>query len=275
MNQDLNFLPQFAPKPQDRVTLGKVSGSLCRAEELTDGQMNHHVHIVGASGYGKTVLLSHIIKQRISQGKGLLFIDLKGDIETILRFSKYVAECDRIDDLQIFSLSDQKLSHGYNLIGSGTPTQIRDKIMMSFVWSEEYYKNQSASYLLKLLIGLCWLRDHKGFALHLGTLNECCSNVARLQKIGDLVPTEEVTVKGHFESCIDFLNTTDNYKSLQGLRTQIESLIYADFGKMVTDDIMDIDLFKSVTESKTTFIFLDTVGMARQPKLWVVLFCRI
>lgn len=258
MNQDLNFLPQFAPKPQDRVTLGKVSGSLWRAEELTDGQMNHHVHIVGASGYGKTVLLSHIIRQRIAQGKGLLFIDLKGDIETILKFSKFVADSDRMDDLQIFSLSDQKLSHGYNLIGSGTPTQIRDKVMMSLVWSEEYYKNQSASYLLKLLIGLCWLRDNQGFNVHLGVLLECSQNVAKLQKIAGNVPFEEETIKGHFESCVDFLNTAENYKSIQGLRTQLESLIYADFGKMLTDDELGIDLFKSVTESKITFMFLDT-----------------
>lgn len=258
MNPVTKFIPSKNKNPQERVQLGKVSGSLWRKEELTEGQLNHHVHVVGASGYGKTVLLSHIIKQRIAQGKGLLFIDLKGDVETIMRFTKQVADCNRIDELQIFSLSDQKLSHGYNLIGSGTPTQIRDKIMMSFVWSEEYYKNQSASYLLKLLIGLCWLRDNKGFPLHLGTLNDCCTNVDKLQTIGDMVPTDEAVIKGHFESCIDFLNTTDNYKSLQGLRTQIESLIYADFGKIVTDDALGIDLFKSVAESKITFMFLDT-----------------
>ncbi len=89
-------------------------------------------------------------------------------------------------------------------------------------------------------------------------MNECCSNIDRLQKIANMVPMEEETIKSHFESCIDFLNTTDNYKSLQGLRTQLESLIYADFGKMVTDHILGIDLFKSVTESKITFMFLDT-----------------
>lgn len=258
MNPVSNLISEFNHEKKDRVTLGRVSGSLLRKEELTEGQLNHHVHIVGASGYGKTVLLSHIIKQRIAQGKGLLFIDLKGDIETIMKFTQTVAQCDRINDLQIFSLSDQKLSHGYNLIGSGTATQLRDKIMMSLVWSEEYYKNQSASYLLKLLIGLCWLRDNRNLSVHLGVLLECCNNVDKVQKIAAMVPFEEETIKRHFESCVDFLNSTDNYKSLQGLRTQLESLIYADFGKMLTDDEVGIDLFKSVRESKITFMFLDT-----------------
>nr|BFD66167.1 hypothetical protein HAGR004_11890 [Bdellovibrio sp. HAGR004] len=102
-----------------------------RKEELTEGQLNHHVHVVGASGYGMMVFISHIIKQRIEQGKGLLFIDLKGDIETIMKFSKFVAASDRIEDLQIFYLSDQKLSIPYNLIEDGTPTQLRDKIMLA------------------------------------------------------------------------------------------------------------------------------------------------
>jgi hypothetical protein len=128
------------------------------------------------------------------------------------KFTKFTAQADRMDDLQIFSLSDQKLSNSYNLIGSGTATQIRDKIMMSLVWSEEYYKNQSASYLLKLLIGLCWLRDHKSVKLHLGLLHECCSNIAKLQALASLVPFEEEAVLRHFEACVDFLNSSDNFR---------------------------------------------------------------
>lgn len=126
--------------------------------------------MVGASGYGKTVLLSHIIKQRIDNGRGMLFIDLKADMETLLKFSQYVVDANRINDLRIFSLTEEEMSIPYNLILDGTATQLRDRIMMSFNWSEEFYKNQSGSFLLKLLIGLCWLRDHQKYVFHLGTL---------------------------------------------------------------------------------------------------------
>ncbi len=131
----------------ENVVLGKVQGSLWRNEEISEAQMNHHVHIVGASGFGKTVLLSQIIKQRISQGKGLLFIDLKGDIDTVLKFTQFAAQAGRLEDVAIFSISNEKISKPYNILGLGTANQLRDKIMLSLNWSEEFYKNQSASYL--------------------------------------------------------------------------------------------------------------------------------
>lgn len=246
------------PVAGDRVVLGKVSGSLWRKEELTEGQLNHHVHVVGASGYGKTVFLSHIIKQRIEQGKGLLFIDLKGDIETIMKFSKFVADSDRIEDLQIFSLSDQKLSIPYNLIEDGTPTQLRDKIMLALNWSEEFYKNQSASFLLKLLIGLCYLRDRQSFRFHLGTVLEATNRPEFVEELSLRVPESERRVKSALEECFNFLNGADNFKSLQGLRTQIESLVLSDFGDMITSDQPGINLYDTVSNGKIAFVFLDS-----------------
>lgn len=40
------------------------------------------------------------------------------------------------------------MSMPYNLILVGTATQLRDRIIQSLNWSEEYYKNQSGSFLL-------------------------------------------------------------------------------------------------------------------------------
>lgn len=246
------------PISGERLVLGKVSGSLWRKEELTEGQLNHHVHVVGASGFGKTVFLSHIIKQRIEQGKGLLFIDLKGDIETILKFSKFVIDSDRINDLEIFSLSDQKLSIPYNLIEEGTPTQLRDKIMLSLNWSEEFYKNQSGSFLLKVLIGLCYLRDYQSFKFHLGTILEAVSRPEIIEELSLMVPENERKPKSALEDCYNFLNNADNFRSLQGLRTQIESLTLSDFGDLLTSDQPGINLYDSVLNGKIVFIFLDS-----------------
>lgn len=240
------------------VTLGRIEGILPKKEKLTEAQLNHHVHIVGASGYGKTVLLSHIIKQRIEQGKGLLFVDLKADMETIRKFSDIAKKCGREGDLQIFTLTDQKLSSPYNLVGEGTATQLRDKIMLSLVWSEEYYKNQSASFLLKLLIGLVWLRDHKHRLFHLGTILSAAENPDRVEELCLAIPESERSIKSILESCYQFLSSNDNYKSLQGLRTQLESLVLSDFGEMITSTDPGISLFESVAHSKINFIFLDT-----------------
>ena len=240
------------------LTLGRIHGILPKKETLTEAQLNHHIHIVGASGYGKTVLLSHIIKQRIEQGKGLLFIDLKADIETIQKFTQIAKANGRGEDLKIFSLSDQKLSSNYNLVGNGTATQLRDKIMMSLNWSEEYYKNQSASFLLKLLIGLCWLRDNKDQAFQISTILEAAENPEKVEELCLSIPESQTFEKRALESCYQFINQSDNYKSLQGLRTQLESLVLSDFGKLLNSSDEGLDLFKAITQSKLIFIFLDT-----------------
>ena len=254
-----NYIPALKFKsPEDKITLGTVSGNPFRKEQLTQGQLNHHVHIVGASGFGKTVLLSHIVKDRIQKGHGMLFIDLKGDIDTIEKFKGYATEVNRARDLMMFSLSDQASSTPYNLIGDGTPTQLRDKIMLSLMWSEEFYKNQSASFLLKLLIGLCDLRDNSKFNLTLSTILSCTMNPDFISSLAQLIPEHQSKVKMAFEDCYHFLNSSDNFKSLQGLRTQIESLVLADFGDMISSPDSGINLFEAVLKNKIVFMFLDS-----------------
>lgn len=258
MTQIKNLLSNVNSKPDERIQLGKISGSFWRNEELTEKQLNHHVHIVGASGYGKTVLISHIIKQRIQNGKGLLFIDLKADMETLLNFSEYAVLAGRKNDLRVFSLSEKDISLHYNLIQDGTATQLRDRIINSLNWSEEYYKNQSSSYLLKLLILLCWLRDNKQMTFHLGTLLDCSSDVKKLVEIGNEIPVTETKLKSYAQRLKEFLDSKDNYNSLQGLRTQLESIVLSDFGDLVATEDHGIDLFEAVTSGKIIFVFLDT-----------------
>lgn len=242
----------------DGINLGRIKNSPFKKEMLTEAELGHHIHIVGASGFGKTVLISHIIKQQIERNKGLAFIDLKGDIEIIKRFSKYAEECGRLDDVKIFSLSDQNISSKYNLIADGTPTQLRDKIMQSFNWSEEYYKNQSASFLLRLLIGLCHLRDLQKLNLHLGIILEATRSPEYIEDLIHQISDLHKEPKYSLQSCLSFLNEKENFQSLQGLRTQLESLIFADFGKLIASNDPGINLFEAVQNNKIIFIFLDS-----------------
>ena len=155
----------------------------------------------------------------------MLFLDLKGDIDTIDKFTNYAREADRLQDLMTFSLSDQTSSTPYNLIENGTPTQLRDKIMLSLNWSEEFYKNQSGSFLLKLLIGLCWLRDNQNIKVTLSTVLSSTINPEFLASLNQMIPETQSKVKTTFEECYHFLTSNENYKSLQGLLSQLESLI--------------------------------------------------
>ena len=258
MENIFNQIKELTEPKNENVILGKVSGSLWRKEELSEAQLNHHVHIVGASGYGKTVLISHIIKQRIEQAKGLLFIDLKSDIETLQKFTQYVAEAGRSEDLQIFSLSEKAMSLPYNLILDGTATQLRDRIIQSLNWSEEYYKNQSGSFLLRLLLLLCWLRDNGDVQFNLGTILNCSSKVQTVIDFGNKVPMSNSAMKSVAQDLVDFLKDKESYNSLSGLRAQLESIVMSDFGDLITSNDPGIDLFNTYKSSKIIFLFLDS-----------------
>jgi conjugal transfer pilus assembly protein TraD len=253
-----DYVSSIGGKSQDKVVLGRVSGSIWRKEELTEGQLNHHVHIVGASGFGKTVLLMHLIQQRISQNKGLLFIDLKGDRETLMKITQFAAASNRLEDLELFSMSDIKFSHPYNLLNGGSPTQLRDRIMCSLNWSEEYYKNQASSFLLKLMLVLCYLRDQQNLRFHIGDILQATNSPAKILELAKLIPQDQLKIKSYAQAIKDFLDSKEHFNSLQGLRTQLESLVLADFGELIASEKEYINLFESYQKSKITVLLLDS-----------------
>ncbi len=240
-----------------KIKIGMVSGSLWRKEELSEGELNHHVHVIGASGYGKSVLLSHIVRNRIEEGKGLLYIDLKGERETLLGFSKIAARVGRIDDFESFSLTDASLSLPYNMIQDGTPTQLRDRIILSLNWSEQFYKEKSSSFLLRLLIVLCWLRDHQQLDLNFSLLLDCLSNPEILASHSKRLPEDDLRLRGIADVLIKTLKDRPGFDALEGLRSQIESLVLSDFGSLISRS-GGINLFAAAQKSKIVCLFLDT-----------------
>ena len=247
----------FAPK-ESAVSLGRGHGFPWRKEWLTESQLNHHVHIVGASGFGKTVLLSHIVQDRIAKGKGLLFIDLKGDRETIEQFTAFVRDAGRLQDLKVLSLSEHEASTGYNLLSRATANQLRDKVMKSLEWSEEFYKNQASGFLLKVLTGLCWLRDNKSQEFGLHELHACVDKPKAIQKLLTEMPLNSGRARVMMEEVFTFLSSTEDSRSISGLRVQLESILYSDFGDRFTKLENTLDLFETVRSGKIAFVFLDS-----------------
>lgn len=103
------------------------------------------------------------MRDRISRGRGLLFIDQKGDRETIELFTSYVREADREKDLKVFSLTEHNSSSSYNLLSNGMATELRDRVMSSLVWSEEFYQNQAASFFNKAFFRSRGFEKHHRF----------------------------------------------------------------------------------------------------------------
>jgi len=76
-----------------------------------------HMHLIGASGTGKTTLMLNMIRQDMEQGNGIAVLDPHGDlIDTIL---KYVPS-HRRDDVIVFDPSDEEYPIGFNILDAKT-----------------------------------------------------------------------------------------------------------------------------------------------------------
>lgn len=248
-----------ARRPQSEpVLIGSEKGKPNKRIQLTDDQLNHHVHIVGASGFGKSVLLSHVIKNRIHSGGGVLFVDLKADFETIRQVVSTVKDAGRENDLRIFSCGNPEISHPYNAIKCGTANQLRDRIMGALIWSEEFYKHEAASFLLKILRGLTLLRDRLREPFDLRTILNCIADQNQITRIIDELPGTETQVREELEGLHRHLAKPENLKALQGLKSQLESLLLSDFGHLLRAHNGGIDLFEAIQQQKIVYLLLDS-----------------
>jgi hypothetical protein len=82
---------------------------------LSDMKRLEHLHIIGATGTGKSTLLHSLICQDIEQGHGIAVLDPHGDlIESILPY----IPAHRINDVVLIDPSDAEYPVGFNLLNA-------------------------------------------------------------------------------------------------------------------------------------------------------------
>lgn len=121
------------------IRLGRAKG---REIALTDEERSRHVHIVGASGTGKSKLLEHMLRQDILAGRGLCLIDPHGSLADDI-----VAWCasrglDNLRPIRVVQASDPAWCAGFNplKINSGAEASVRIDAMVAAcaqVWGGE------------------------------------------------------------------------------------------------------------------------------------------
>lgn len=92
---------------------------------LSDQHRLRHMHVIGATGTGKSSLLQNLITQDIVQGKGVTVLDPHGDLidEMIKRIPK-----DRLKDVVLVDPSDSEYPIGLNLLSANSDVE---KIILS------------------------------------------------------------------------------------------------------------------------------------------------
>jgi uncharacterized protein involved in tolerance to divalent cations len=222
---------------------------------LDHEMLNHHVHVVGASGFGKTTFLLNIIKEKVDAGEGIIFVDLKGDIDTVCEIASFAKNAGRIDEFEFFSISEDFLgvSKSISLFKNGNALEIKDKLMGAFNYDHVYYKKRIESFLNLSLRALVYQRDKKSESFDLDSIYKLTQGFEHIEELSTRIDNKVIKS--------DLLTLVADKKlkeDLTGLRADIEGLIKTDFGHLLSNSNCSINFYDSIRESKIVYVHLDS-----------------
>jgi hypothetical protein len=130
---------------------------------LTPEQRMRHVHIIGASGTGKSTLFFNCIRQDIESGRGVALLDPHGDlVDRILG----IIPPERIDDVVLLDPSDLEFPVGFNILHAHSElekTLLASDLVSVFERLSKSWGDQMGSVLSNAI--LAFLESDKGGSL--------------------------------------------------------------------------------------------------------------
>ena len=135
-----------------------------RPVSITEQQLCWHLHALGFSGAGKTSrVLIPLANQAINKGRGLIFIDWKAERQAINKFKELSNEKGK----EFYYLSLTQNSHKTNLLDTGNPLQLADRLMVALdlVWEgpAQFYSMVQKSFLIDLITA--YLKEAKAITI--------------------------------------------------------------------------------------------------------------
>lgn len=193
---------------------------------LPDHIRTRHVHILGATGSGKTEgVILNFLRQDIERGLGSIILDAKGDHSFLAVLQRIIPD----DRLAVFDLGSE-VSQSYDPLAAGSPLESAQRLFSSLTWSEEYYKSKALSALQRI------------FQIHF----EVNGRNPMLIEISNYLETPKRY--SAFVSTEDFPESLalSEFKDLSGLRDQIRSLTIGHLAITLSPVNADIDLARAV-----------------------------
>lgn len=170
---------------------------------LPDSIRTRHVHILGATGSGKTEsVILNFLGQDLTRGLGSVILDAKGDA-SFLNYLQAIAE----GRLQVFDLGGEN-SLSYNPLETGTPAEASQRLFASLQWSEPYYRSKALSALQRIFYGHFEIHEENPTLSQLSDYLESPSDYSGIAR-SDVYPVKEAE---------------KDYSDLGGLRDQLRIL---------------------------------------------------
>ncbi len=198
-----------------------------------------HVHVIGATGSGKTEsVLLNLIDQDATRGYPIVILDAKGDQSFVDFLRKHPRAKDH---LIVFDPGSPEKSVRYNPLASGPPTEAALRLFNSMTWSEEFYKTRCREMLLRVVASM----ERKGIRLTIKKLQEAFVSA---KVLGGLVSNED--------NPLDMKDA--EYSQLAGIVAQINQLCHGNLGKLIAEDSAEntLDVRKAIQSGKILYFRL-------------------
>jgi conjugal transfer pilus assembly protein TraD len=197
-------IPQCLIEPSDSGVFMGDEVDLQLPVYLPDSIRKRHIHILGATGSGKTEsVILNFLKQDVSRGLGSIVIDAKGDKSFLDSLLKWVPS----NRLRVFDLTSEN-SLGYNPLFDGSPLESAQRLFSSLIWSEEYYASKARS-VLQII-----------FQSHFRSKNRNPT----LKELSIYLDSPKSYAKIATSESYPFKNAEQDFVAVSGLRDQINSL---------------------------------------------------
>lgn len=153
---------------------------------IKDHEPNQHMFAVATTGGGKTVIIGANVENALRQNKPIIFMDGKGERKSMLEFKELCEKHGR--RVHMFTDVDEL---SFNFLRHGSPTQLRDKVMNLFEWSEPFYKTNCSRYL-QLVFRMLRDFDQK---IDLETVYELTSKAKVAQFLGKKMDQAKIQIE--------------------------------------------------------------------------------
>lgn len=224
------------------VTVGHGSKTIISASERT-----MHTQIVGATGTGKTETIKRIIEADIASGYGVLWLDGKGDRENAGWFAATAAAYGRQDAVRMMLPTENVGS--YNPLLYGNATQLKDLLIGSFNWTEEYYKKRSEEILQAVFTALRSIKN-ASFTIDdvAKVLDPKDPTFARLMAMS--------TDQRAKQQLARYARDQDWQEAVGGLRADLNQFALSSFGNMLSQNIGSIDFSEAYGRRQLVYVSL-------------------
>jgi conjugal transfer pilus assembly protein TraD len=220
----INELPKSITANKDSVFLG-IEADLKIPIYISDSVRCRHIHILGATGSGKTEsVILNFLRQDIERGLGSIVLDAKGDISFMNHLKTWVPS----ENLRIFDLGSES-SLTYDPISIGSPLESAQRLFSSFSWSEQYYKSKALSALQRLF------QNH--FERH--------KKNPTLVDLSEYLESPESYLSAALSPTYSKKMAENEFQDLGGLRDQVKSLGIGHLSKILSPKQPDIELEKA------------------------------